>query len=362
MSDGTKKERPTHWLGGTIRWGKRGPSFLIERWINGKHWHVSTKCRTERAALKELERFEQSPADYLRGRNQKSTGLVLTPTLIDEYLDWMTEQQLSRPYIKEHERHLGEIMVAMGGRDLRRIGFVALRELIDGLGPVAKWNRTKCIKAFASWLRRHKGALPRNEDPTLDLLNPVQTPEKSRRRKAMEPGVVEKAIALMTNPAIKDIAIVLQATGCHISELLRFANGDGGLFEPADWQDKSVVGNLLVRHKTDMRRKQPASHVVAIMDPKVLEALKRIAARGKAPSRGAIQLSDKAVSLKLGVKFSMGWNRHSVATWLAKGGTAEREIANLLGQKTTDMARRVYIDLGMSARPVPIPHLKLVTG
>lgn len=361
MSTETKKERPTRWLGGTIRWGKRGPSYLIERWIDGKHWHYSTKCRTERAALKELERFEQSPADYRAGRGAKSTGLVVTPQLIDEYLDWMQAGQLSKPYIKEHQRHLTELMTALEGRDLRRIGFVALRDLVNSFGPVAKWNRTKCIKAFASWLRRHKGALPRNEDPTLDLLNPVQTPEKHRRRKAMDPETVEKAISLMENPAIADIAIVLKSTGLHISEMLRFANGDGGLFEPADWQE-GVLGNLLVRHKTDMRRKVPASHVVAILDQRTLDALKRIQARGKGPSRGAIQLSDEAVSKKLGVKFSMGWNRHSVATWLAKGGTPEREIANLLGQKTTNMAKQVYIDLGLSARPVPIPKLKLVKG
>lgn len=362
MSDGTKKERPTKWLGGPIRWGKRGPSFLIERWIDGRHWHLSTKCRTERAALKELEKFEQSPIDYRRGRSEKSTGLVITPALIDEYLKWMEAEKLSKPYVREHERHLGEIMVGMEGRDLRRIGFVGLRAIIESFGAVAKWNRTKTIKAFASWLRRHKGALPRNEDPTLDLLNPVQTPEKGRRRKAMEMHVVEKAIPLMLNPAIADIAIVLQSTGCHISELLRFANGEGGLFERADWQDDTVLGNLLVRHKSDMRSKRDATHVVAITEQRTLDAIKRIQARGRAPSRGAIQVSDTQVSAKLGVKFSMGWNRHSVATWLAKDGRAEGDIANLLGQKTTKMAKQIYIDLGMSARPVPIPKLKLVKG
>lgn len=358
----SKKERPTKWLGGHITWGKRGPSYVIERWINGRHWHVSTKCRTERAALKELEKFELSPIDYRNSRGAKSTGLQITPALIDEYLDWMKATKLSARYVQEHERYLGQIMVAMGGRDLRRIGFVALREIIDGLGMVAKWNRTKTIKAFASWLRRHKGALPRAEDPTLDLINLVQVPEKSRRRKAMEPFVVERAIGLMKNPAIADIAIVLAVTGCHISEMLRFADGDGGLFDRADWQPASVLGNLLIHHKTDLRRKSGPTHVVAIEDRRAFDALKRIQARGKAPSRGAIQLSDEAVSRELGVKFSMGWNRHSVATWLAKGGTAEREIANLLGQKTTDMAKRIYIDLGLSAQPVPIPKLKLVKG
>ncbi len=362
----TKKEKPTKWLGGHIVWGKRGPSYVIERWIGGRHWHVSTKCRTERAAIKELEKFEQSPADYRRVRSEKSTGLTLTPTLIDEYARWMLAKEYSKPYVREHERHLGEVMVAMAGRDLRRIGFVALREIIDGLGVVAKWNRTKAIKAFASWLRRHKGALPRAEDPTLDLLNPVQTPEKSRQRKAMELHIVEKAIAAMKNPAIQDIAVVLAATGCHISELLRFAEGgdrNGGLFEPADWQaGDGTVANLLVRHKSDMKAKRTATHVVAITDQRTLDALKRIRARGAAPSRGAIQVSDNQVSEAIGVKYRMGSNRHSVATWLAKGRVPDADIASQLGQSTTKMARQVYIDLGMSARAVPIPKLKLVKG
>lgn len=352
---GTKKEK---WLGGPIRWGVKGPTFVIERWVNGRHFHVSTKCRTERAALKELEKFEQSPLDYRRTRNQQNTGLVLTPALIAEYLEWMNSEELSAPYIREHKRHLGEVMVALEGRDFRRIGFVALREIIDSFGKVAKWNRTKTVKAFASWLRRHKGALPRAEDPTLDLLNPVQAPEKSRRRKAMDWELVDRAIPLMKNPEIRDIAVVLRSTGAHISEIMRFAEGVGGLHGAADWQT-DVLGNLLLRTKTDMRKKQEASHVIAIVDADVMAALQRIRARGKAPSRGAILVSDEQVSEQMGERFAMGSNRHSVATWLAKDNRSAIDIKDLLGHTTTKMAERVYIDLGISARPIPVPKPKL---
>jgi hypothetical protein len=363
--DETKKEKRTKWLGGEIRWGKRGPSYVIDRWVNGRHWHLSTKCRTEKAALKELELFEMAPTEYRRARSIKSTGLEITPELIAEYLAWMTGLERNERYIGEHERFLGEIMVALEGRDLSRVGFAALRDIIFGLGAACRWNRVKAIKAFATWLRQHKAVLLRKDDPTLDLKLPAPTPEKHRRRKAMDAHLVEKAIPLIEDKAIADIAIALRETGCHISEMLRFAEGgdrNGGLFERADWQPPEVLGNLLVRHKTDMRARRSATHVVAIADQRAWDALKRIKARGEAPTRSAIQFSDLKVTAKLGVKFSMGWNRHSVATWLAMDGRAEGDIANLLGQKSTKMAKQVYIDLGMSAKPVPIPKLKLVKG
>ena len=360
-----KKEKRTKWLGGPIVWGKRGPSYVIERWVKGRHWHVSTKCRTEKAALAALELFELAPTEYRKARAEKTTGLEVTPELIAEYLEWMTEQERNERYIGEHERFLGEIMLALEGRDLSRMGFAALRDLIWALGTACRWNRVKAIKAFASWLRRHKGVLQRKDDPTLDIILPAQTPEKSRRRKAMDASLVDRAIPLITEPAIADFAIVLRETGCHISELMRFADGgerNGGLFERVDWQPKEVLGNLLVRHKTDMRARRSATHVVAITEQRAWDALKRIKARGVAPTRSAIQYSDLQVTAKLGTKFSMGWNRHSVATWLAMDNRPSADIASLLGQKTTKMANQVYIDLGLAAHPVPIPKLKLVKG
>jgi hypothetical protein len=348
-----KKER---WLGGPIRQGKKGPTYVIDRWVNGRHHHISTKCKTERAALKELERFELDPANYRHARTQKTQGLVVTPELIDEYLDWLASRRLTKPYIREHERHLEELMVALEGRDLRRIGYPALREIIDGLGKTAKWNRVKTLKAFASWLRRYKGVLSRQDDPTLDIVNLPQTPEKHRRAKAMPLHVVEKAIAALPRP-YSDIALVLAGTGLHISELIRFHAGEGGLYDPADWQKKDgTLKNLVVLHK------RGSHHAVSITEQQTLDALERLRALKEFPNRSTIGHYDKKASESIGVKFSMGWLRHSVATWLAMKRTSEQDIANQLGQQTTKMAKSVYIDLGLAAHPVPIPKLKLVKG
>lgn len=348
-------ERRT-WLGGYIREGKKGPTYILERWIAGKHWHLSTKCRTERAALKELERFEASPLDYKPGRQRRSVGLEMTPELVDEYVRWVKAKGRHPQYVGEQDRYNGQLMTKLGGRDFRRLKLSDIVEAIDSFGASARPNRIAAIKAFASWLRREKGLLTRAEDPTLDLKNIRNTPERFRRRKAMTLSTVQKVIPLL-GEEVGDVAIVLAATGLHLSELQRLHEGKGGLYEPAAWQKpKGVIVNVQVAHKGGK------FHVVALTDPAAVAALHRVLARKRFPPRSTIHLKTKQASEKVGEKYSIGWNRHSVATWLALGDVPEEDIAKQLGHASTKMARSVYIDLGQSAHPVPIPRLKLAKG
>lgn len=359
----TKKGK---WLGGYVRAGKNGPTYVIERWINGVHWHVSTRCRTERAAIKELERFEQSPRDYRRARANHAAGVMVSPELIDEYVQHLAERKLSRTYVAQSETYLEAVMEALDGADLAHLSFISLRDAIDGIGDpkkkAARMARRKAIKAFCKWLRKEKGLLTRQNDPSLDLTIEAAPPEKHRRRKAMDFAFVERAIGLMA-PEVGDIAIVLAATGMHVSELERLHAGEGGLYDPVDWQKPDgVVLNVSVKHKNRTNDGEHKTHVVAITDPAVADALRRILARPQLPSRKAIWEEGMRITKITGTKFSMGWMRHSVATWLALERVPDQDIANQLGHSSTRQARSTYIDLGLSARPVPLPRLKLVKG
>lgn len=363
-----KKERPTKWLGGPIRWGKRGPSYVIERWINGTHWHVSTKCRTERAALKELEKFEADPPGYRKARTAKTTGVEVTPEMIDSFVLDMERRGLEAGYVAQTEKRLEAIMLALAGRDLSRMSFVDLRDVLDGMSdekkPTARMALRKAIKALCKWLRRSEGKLTRQNDPSLDLVIEQAPPEKHRRRKAMDLDIVERAIAALTKeaPDVADVAIVLAATGLHISELRRAHEGVGGLYEPLEWQRaQGVLLNVAVLHKNrdgGVRK----MHAVAITDPIAADAAKRVMARELFPSRQRIRLQTARASAEIGAKYSMGWTRHSVATWLALRRVPEADIAKQLGHSSTRQVRATYIDLGVGAHPVPIPRLKLVSG
>lgn len=350
-----KKEK---WLGGYSRVGVRGRTFVIERWIDGVHWHVSTKCRTERAALKELEKFEADPRGYRKARSAKTQSAAMTPELIAEYLADMERRDLDPPYIKQHKVYLGQVMVQLAGADLARTTFIELREAIERCGspdfPGATRARQRAIKSFCKWMRREKGLLNRQNDPSLDLAVSHAIPEKNRRTKAMDLEVVEKTIALMP-PDVADFAIVLAATGLHVRELQRLHEGQGGLYEPAEWQrTEGVVLVLVVLHKRGTK------HAVAITDPAAADAARRLMARKECPTKGRMSKQVKLINAKTGLKFSMGWLRHSVATWLAKKRVPEQDIANQLGHADTKMVRSTYIDLGIGAHPVPIPRLRVV--
>lgn len=347
-----------NWLGGPIRWGKKGPTYVIDRWIHGKHWHVSTRCRTERAAVKELEKFEADPAGYRQLRQRAVNGVAMTPELIDEYLEWQRGQGFDPGHIRQTEMCLTRILGVVGLRDLSRTPFIELRDIIDSTAdkdkPAARMARRKAMKGFGSWLRKEKGLLTRGNDPTIELQLESATPEKNRRRKAMTLEFVEKAIAQM-DPDVADVAVTLAGSGLHISELIRLHAGHGGLHEPEEWQRAAgVILTIVVRHKSGQL------HAVAVGDPAVAAAVRRVLERKTFPSRGRITKQDVRTSKRLGAKFSMGWLRHSVATWLARKQTPEEAIAKQLGHSSTDMVRTTYIDMGLTAHLVPIPHLRLV--
>lgn len=352
-----KKEK---WLGGYVRAGKLGGTYVIERWLNGVHWHVSTKCRTERAALKELEKFEADPKSYRRRRTEKTTGVVMTPVMLAKYLAHMEARQLDPPYVTSHEVYLGAIMVALEGRDLSHMTFVEVREAIEVTGdpkfPASLAARSRAMKAFGKWLRKVEGKLTRTNDPTIDLSIAHASPEKNRRRKAMSLEDVEATVRVM-DPDVADVAIVLAATGLHIRELRRVHQGHGGLYEPVEWQRaKGIVLNLSVLHK------RGTQHVVALGDQAAADAARRIMARPDFPTPGRITRHVINANLKTGLHFSMGWLRHSVATWLALQHVPLRDIATQLGHTSDRMAASTYVDMGLTAHVVPIPHLKLVKG
>jgi integrase len=153
------------------------------------------------------------------------------------------------------------------------------------------------------------------------------------------------------------VAIVLASTGLHISELERLYEGNGGLYEPAEWQKaKGVLVNIMVLHKGG------SNHVVALTDPDAVAAVNRVLARKRFPARSTMALESVKASKKIGAKFSIGWLRHSTATWLALANVSVEDIAKQLGHTSTKMAKAVYIDLGTTAHPVPIPRLRLVSG
>jgi integrase len=374
--DSTGSAKRRKWLGGYVREGKRGVMFVIERWLGNNHFHLSTRCRTERAALAELAKFEADPTGYRPGaKGELARKLcIITPELIDEYERWQRDTRgTTTSHARDCARYLEQWMHAFAGRDIRRLDLHAdIKAALDRWTIAAKGDRENprrklsttgarksrivALKGFTAWLRREKGFLKRGEDPTLDLQVPHAEPEKLRRRKAVPFAHVQKLLGVIREDC-RDTLMVLANTGLHVSEVRRFA-ASGELFEPsAEKQKQGARAMLAVKHKTGRL------HVVALTTDEALDAAKRIRASGWAPSHSVVWFAMRAACEAAKVPaFNAGVLRHSVATWLHEAGVPLDVISEQLGHRDRRTTADFYRDMGGQAKvlALALPHLKVV--
>lgn len=345
------------WLGGYVREGKRGPVFVIERWIGGDHHHVSTRCRTERAALAELARWEEDPTGYEPQAAARQGAAVITGELINDFKAWQLEvRKVSPTHARDCAHYLDDWMAHLAGKDLRRVDLHRdIKAQLD-VWATARKVRIVALKSFTAWLRREKGLLARNEDPTIDLQVPPSRPEKLERRKAVSRAVVE-AVLPHLRADVRDLVVVLAATGLHSTEVRRFAAGEGELHQPTPAQQtQGVVAYLTVKHKTGRL------HPVALVSEDVLAALLRLRAKG-IPAHSTVWfcLRDACDAAQV-VRFNAGVLRHSVATWLHEEGYGLDLIAQLLGHRDKRTTDDFYRDMGHTAPVLRVPALRIVKG
>lgn len=344
------------WLGGYIREGSRGRVYVIQREIHGQRFHVSTRCRTERAALDELARFESSPHTY---RPMASAGgparndCVLTPASLVAFERYQLDvKRVTQAYADDCQLYLKAWMHWFAGRDLRTVQLRDITEQLGVWGTTARRNRIVALKSYTKWLRRERAVLGRAEDPTMDLEVPRSRPEKLERRKAVPLELVRATLPLLPED-VRQLVQLLAATGLHVSEVRRFAKGAGGLHEPTPEQrETGVLAYLSVPHKTGVL------HVVALGIEEAFEAAKAIRARGNIPSHSRQWFALREAK----ADWNIGSLRHSVATWLYEAGVSLEAIAEQLGHRDKRTTSDFYRDIGATARMLPVPSLRLVEG
>lgn len=333
---------------------KSGPVFVIERMVQGQAFHISTRCRTERAALKELERFEADPFGYRPGGQpgrRAGAAVQLTPELVVEYVRWLEHvRRTTRSHALDCARYLSQWCDVFGQRDLRHLSLHQdIKPALDEW-KTARKSRIVALKGFTAWLRREKGLLERKDDPTLDLQVPASRPEKLTRRKAIPFAVVQETLPKLPRD-VQNLVVLLAATGLHVSEVQRFVAGEGGLHEPTPAQRaEGVTANLSVRHKSGRL------HVVALRSREALEAARELLAEKRVPSHSTQWWALR----EAGAEWNIGSLRHSVATWLHEAGVPLEAIAEQLGHRDQRTTADFYRDMGFTARALPLPHLRVV--
>jgi hypothetical protein len=339
------------WDGGYIHRQKDGRAlFIIQREIGGRRYHVSTRAHSSTAAHEQLKRFESDPNGYveqMRDRQPADVGLVMDGALVLEFKTWLLtrDRPVSRDYANHVSLYLEQWVEDLNGRDIRKLSLGDLKDVI-AQRKIAKRNRIIAYKSFCSWLREERSKLDRRNDASLDLRVPQASPEKRRRRKAVDAAHV-RAVLKVLAPAYRDCLLLLAHVGWHKTELARFARQPESRIAEGRGD---VLAVLQVLHKGGETTRTPVG------DRKVLDAARRIRMRGTMPKDMDATLKRACVLANV-PRFTWGVMRHSVATWAIENGTPPEQVAEFLNHKDKRTTLAFYADVAVPTRGVRLPKL-----
>lgn len=356
---GQKKER---WLGGYVRVGKGGKrTFIIDKWIRGQHFHLSTRCNTERAALKQFERFEADPYGF-SPLGEGADAVRITPELVNEFGLWMRDvKRDTREWIGDVMRFLGDWSEDLARHDIRNLNLQrAVYPALDKR-KTSRRHRVESLKSFCTWLRRVKGLLNAANDTTQSLPIPKALPANQRKKKAVSEAHIRAVLPLLPE-ATRDVLLMQLATAFHISEVRRFA-ATGDLIY---YRTGSLLASVTVKHKSGELVTQPIIHA------EHLAAVERIKKRGGIPipetlcnhMRHAINQLRRDEELR-GVPeqdrtphFRLGQMRHTALSFAANAGVPLEQVAAFAHHRSIATTRAFYVEM---AKPgISVPVLRLV--
>ena len=322
------------------------PVWVIEKWIDGERFHVSTRATSPEAAERQLVRFEANPAAYSpAGETRARSEVRFTAELIDQYGEHQEAKGLTGDWVDEMGRCLTAWLEVLGDVDLKRLDISTVKEAL-ATWPKRRSQRIKALKGFYRWLRFEKGLIAHAEDVALNLRVPQAAPEKWKRRKVVDPEDVQAVLKHLKAP-FNDILHLLTATAWHITEVKRF-RASGEIVEATG--TPGVLAVLITRHKGGELARSP------LQFQEHLETAQRIKAwKGAWPKPVYFQRAMKKACAEAKVPyFGMGVMRHSVLTWGHNAGASMASLAEFALHKSEATTRRFYVDQAVPTNVIPI--------
>lgn len=343
------------WEGGYWRLdARRRRVYVIRKMVNGRRYVVSTRARSEAAAVAQLRRFEADPEGYDPRGHVRPNAIYLDVPLADAFLAWSLKPKdqggrgNTPRWVGEQKRYLDWWSDRLDGIDLRRLSYEEhVAPAMEGTKAQRQCGAT--LLALYRFLRKERG-LSLTEDPIHGRLTFGEpAAEQSRRSKVVPTEHIDLLIEHLTAPW-RDVLTVQAGTAWHVTEVERFAVA--GLIEPLPrnaTQDGVAAVLVCPRHKS-------GDSIRTRVSAAVLEAAKRLRAHGSF-SRGhkgrggsaysrAVRAACAAVKRPDGEAgipvFTPGMIRHSVATHAVNAGESVQRVAEFLGHRTKKTTERFY--------------------
>ncbi len=359
------KGKKRKWLGGYARTEADGrETFTIERRVNRKRYHVSTRCHRENEAIIQLRRFEANPDAYQPSGEAPAEPLRLTRVRTDEFFEWQINVRGNTVrHCKEVGKYLAQWTVDLEGRDLRHLNLGAhvIPKLDAHPGARARGMRISALKAFCKWLRTEKHLMTSAEDCTLDLIVPQTRIAKNTKKKAVDRELVQKLL-LNLEERYRDVLLFMACTGWHKTEVERFVRDSTS--ELIHLSPEQIVRDRCIAVARTWHKGKVWT-ATRIQTQQHLDAATRMKARGVFPRNFNQELKRVAIALggdpKTGAPFyfPLGVMRHSFSTWHSGAGADTKEISRALDHKSEKTTSA--IDLAVPRSDLPPIEFELTT-
>ena len=330
--------------------------FLLEKQRGGKRYNIPLRVPSESEALAEWRLFDRDAEAYVQDQirlghlsrtNAARTarlqapapepeGVSVTTATIQGVLDHLRALGRNEAHVLGIRRYLADWGDILGGRPLQTISPAELERYLDNwpFKERAKSRRYKIValKCFASFYIRQKHLLRSHQNPTAELV--------VRRPKAKDPEIygieeVQQHYLNVSLQCVRDVLVLRAKGGMHGSEIDRIARKVGTKVEPI--KNHPVLAALLsYPHKRGETHRQ-------FIDTQMLEAVKRLQERGRAPTKETVLHEMKSAAVRLSKKLGRPVShlhpsklRHSFLSWGTEMG--EKVTRTGMGMSVQDMA------------------------
>lgn len=338
------------WKGGRIYADRDGSRrYVIERMRNGRRYVVALPTGVTDPES-ELALFKRDPDGYVRQLNERGLALPdngavrLTADEIAAFAKYLTGRDRCAAYVSGVTGYLAQWANALEGADIRSVTVSRLYELLDAW-PTARNYRVTALQSWCTYLVKRQ----RLETNVAALLEVEKAPpSRLKKNRGYSIKQVEAFYRALDSQYIRDLYCVAAKTGMHTTEIRRMTSGEVEI-RPVGKNGIAAVLRMVHKNKRD--------HLQSV-DAQTLAALRRLMARGRAPSGPAVSY---AVAKVGGEPVFPKYLRHSFATWLKecgrkvtvqRGGLDHSEVAALIGHRSGLMLKDRYDNSAIPAMGV----------
>jgi len=329
--------------------------FLLEKQRGGKRYNIPLRVPSESDALAEARLFVRDPDAYVqeqltRGKLARTraarrarelapapepSGVRITTETIQAVLDHLRAEGRNEVHVQNVKRYLADWGDILEGRPLQTVSPAELERHLDAwpFRERAKSRRYKIValKCFASFYVHQKHLLRAHQNPAAELV--------VKRPKPKDPQIysieqVEEHYRYVELQCVRDVLVLRAKGGMHGSEIDRIARGEGKVEPITD--HPIIVGILSYPHKRGETHRQ-------FIDAQMAEAVKRLQARGSAPTKETVIIEMRAAAARLSKAkgervphLHPSKLRHSFLSWGTEMG--EKVTRTGKGMSVQDMA------------------------